>query len=180
MNDNIKQEWRDLRFHSVNPNQCENILSGHRRTALQRLADRYLRFSNMALIFTPIMPFSVYYVLFRDSPASGGIAWVIFAIFYFGLCAAMDRWLYYGIRGIDCTTMTVSGVAHKAMFYRKRHLQFVLVLIPLAILLIGGFLYLTDTDPNVLTGVIVGSIVGLTIGLYNLLQFMTDYRTLNE
>ncbi len=92
----------------------------------------------------------------------------------------MDWWLYYGIGSIDCVRMSVREVSEKAMFYRKRHLQFVMILIPFALILFGWLAYVNSGDIYLLAGMAAGAFFGLAIGLYHLSQFLRDYKTLNS
>ncbi len=55
---------------------------------------------------------------------------------YCVIASVMDRWLYKGISRIDVATMPVSEVCRLAFYYRKKHFQFMAILIPLAVIFI--------------------------------------------
>ena len=72
--------------------------------------------------------------------------------------------------------MKVEEVLRLTMRYRKRHLQFMLILMPMAVaLLIGMGIYLRS-DRSVIYGMIAGALIGLAIGIRYLIEFMRDYR----
>lgn len=178
MEDNLKGLWHKPSFFSLNEQQQVDIISGRHRTALTRLAERYKWFSNIAIPIMLIVPFTIFHNVLKHTPMNLKLIWVIFAMVYFGLCSVMDRWLYNGIKSIDCATMTVNEVSNKALFYRKRHLQFIVVLLPMAIIVIGSLMMLTDITPYFIYGVIAGGILGLVLGLRQFLNFMADYKSL--
>lgn len=178
MEEDLKKSWEDTKFEPLGEQQRAEIIAGKRRTALQQLADRYRWFSNIALPMMVLIPFVGFNNVLNLAPLGWKLAWSIFAVSYFGLCSLMDRWLYKGVSRIDCATMTVNEVSEKAMYYRKRHLQFIIVLVPMAIIMIGGLFYLTDRNEYFLYGCIVGGIIGLVIGLRQFLCFMSEYKAI--
>lgn len=180
METDLKKNWKDTRFQSLGEEQRAEIMEGRRRTALQQLADRYKMFSNIALPMVLIIPFSAYRIVMNEAPTGIKLGWMALAMIYFGMCSVMDRWLYKGISGIDCAAMTVSEVSNKAMYFRKKHLQFMVVLVPMAILIIGGLVYMTNLNVYFLYGVIAGGLIGLILGLRQFFNFMADYKTIAE
>lgn len=181
MEENERREWSELRFSSQNQNdEFDTIINGKCRTALQRLAQRYKRFSNMALCFILMcIPLGFQRIL-PDCTAK----WFIVALYgvLMLVSSTMDRWLYIGISSIDVATMTVSEVIRLATFYRKRHLQFIMILLPMALLFLGGMFWLVsdDKDTFYLGGMITGAVVGLVIGLREFRKFMDDYRDIKK
>lgn len=173
MNDNLRQNWREARFHAPQNNSIDDIIAGRRRTALQRLADRYRRFSNIALIMLLCIP-----IAFRSQiyPAESRLPLSIMFGVYFLLCSGIDRWLYHGISHIDCATMPVATVSELALFYRRRHLQSIILLVPLAIFNVGMMVYYLTDDEWMIAAISAGVIIGLALGIRALLRFMNDYR----
>ncbi len=99
---------------------------------------------------------------------------------FFALAGSMDYWLYRGMKSIDISSMPVSEVARKAIFYRRRHLQFIAILVPLAIGIFTLMVLAFNPDRHMLAGMACGAIVGLAIGIRQLIAFMDDYRTLRR
>lgn len=73
-------------------------------------------------------------------------------------------------------SMAVGEVSRLATFYRKRHLQFMIILIPIAIALLGSFIYVMVDNIYFIYGVICGAVIGLAIGIFQFMEFMADYR----
>lgn len=173
MDDDMKKTWRDMRMCPGNGNNYNDIFNGRRRTALQRLAERYRRFSNLALAMLMWCPLMLSRHLF---PLTERI-WVVALMAVFLVTASvMDRWLYHGIRGIDCSTMTVSEVVRLAVFYRRRHIQFVMILLPMVLSWIGLMAWLMLDDVYFVWGMVTGLLIGSAVGLRKFFDFMADYR----
>lgn len=155
----------------------DGILDGTSTTALQNLARRYRHFSIVGLALA-FLPFTWVNIL----PVSGGwrVALAVYATAYFLLVSLIDRWLYRGLSAIDCATMPVDEVARLALYYRKRHLQSVALLLPMVALWVGAIIYFTSGDVAFIVAVCVGMLVGLAIGLRELMAFMSDYRRLTR
>ena len=148
-----------------------------RETALEKLRKKYLWFSRFALVFMIIEPFC--FSLRFMAEYNVWIAGLMFMV-YFGVCSSMDYWLYKGISSIDCYTMTVSEVVEKAFYYRKKHLQFIIILLPLALVCVGTLGYMLRSKPAFLVGMGCGGAVGLALGYRQYLEFMSEYKKLRE
>ncbi len=91
----------------------------------------------------------------------------------------MDRWLYHGIKQIDVLTMSVSEVVEKALYYRKWHIRFIFILLPMALGCLGLLAYAIDDFYGRL-GMVAGFLVGVAKGLRQLLNFLADYRAITS
>lgn len=176
--DNLDNEmcraWRSSCFKEIPADVLSLIIEGKRRTALQNLARRYRRFFIISLLCICWVPFLAFNDIFADS--KWRLLWAVVAGVYFLTASIMDYWLYKGISDIDCATMTVTDVTQKAFFYKKRHLQFMMVLIPMAVLIVGGLIYMNSNDDSIVIGAVFGIILGLAIGTKQFIDFMSDYR----
>ena len=178
--DNLKKDWQDTNVAiQTESNSYDKIINGKRHTALENLAERYRRFSNIALVLI-LLSFSWIFnpEMFPDNhrlSIAVGISFAVYAL----IASIMDRWLYQGIRGIDVVTMPVSEVIHKALFYRKRHLQFIAILLPIVLSIIGVMAWSMD-NLYFRLGIVVGFIAGVAIGLRQLLAFLADYRAITS
>ncbi|MDE6741650.1 MAG: hypothetical protein K2J58_04900 [Muribaculaceae bacterium] len=176
--DNLRKDWQDANVAiQRESNSYESIVNGNRKTALQNLADRYKRFSVMGII---LIMLSMSY-MFNPAIFPGNMRWRIGVGIAFALYALtasmMDLWLYNGIRSIDVVTMSVREVIAKALFYKKRHLQFIAVLLPFVLAIIGAFFWKGDNIYFRL-GILVGFIAGTAMGIFHLMNFLADYRTI--
>lgn len=174
----IRRSWNQTKFSSERLHEnIDEIKSGKRRTALQNLARRYRWFSNFALIFIFVWPLLATSHLLMGFHAT----WIIiFGEIYFGICSMIDRWMYRGVSSINVATMSVSEVCERALYYRKRHLQSIIILLPMAMILIGSMAYVMDFDPYMIMGICTGAIVGFLIGLRQLHHFLDDYRQFKD
>lgn len=174
--DNLRRAWRDSSFCNIDAAELQRILK--KNTALGNLARRYRTFSVISLVSICWVPF----VLANEvlMPSVWRLPLMILVGVYFLVASVMDYWLYKGVSEIDCSTMTVSEVEHKALFYRKRHLQFMIVLIPMAIALVGGMIWFSQQNEAYLHGVIFGVLVGLAVGIKQFIDFMSDYSTIKQ
>lgn len=176
----IKSAWNKL-FFSSSPEESRiltsELIASRRQTALDSLATRYRRFAILGGIMilcsitwlgTPMFP--------EDK------RWLICTFFaiYFATASIMDIWLYHGIRSIDIYTMPVEEVATKALFYRRRHLQFIVILLPMAFGTIGYLAYTFLHEPYMIAGIICGALLGLVLGTNQLLNFLREYRDISQ
>lgn len=179
MNDEIRKDWQDTNVSIPEKSATyDAIINGKRKTALQNLAQRYRWFSNMALVFLLIGPMNLMNLqLFPDM--KGRMIFVIWFCSFFIICSVMDRWLYHGIRQIDVVTMSVAEVVEKALYYRKWHIRFIFILLPMALGCLGLLAYFID-DIYLRLGMIVGFLTGVALGVRQLLNFLADYRAITS
>ena len=159
--------------------RSDNGFNLNRKTSLDRLATRYRMFSLSALLAAGGLTL-FFSLVMRHSGISLPLWLIISFEAYFLMASLMDYWLYQGVRSIDCSTMTVDMVLSKTMFYRKRHLQFTMLLVPIAlanIILLGLCLH---ADTIILYGMIAGFLFGVTMGIRALMDFMKDYHKIME
>lgn len=177
--DNLRKDWQDANVAiQRDSNSYDNIINGKRKTALQNLAQRYRWFSNMGLIFLVIVPFNLFNLhLFPEFKLR--MTMIIWFASFFLISSVMDRWLYHGIKGIDVLTMSVSEVIEKALYYRKWHIRFIFILLPLALGCLGLMAYAID-DLYIRLGMVVGFLVGVAMGIRQLLNFLADYRAITS
>ncbi len=175
----MKSTWRETAtsLQTENDRLLTKFQNGNPLTSLERLRNRYLRF---AILGFTMLPISSVFMLPSLFPMKGRI-WITLAfIVYFLTCGFMDTWLYRGLDTIDCLHMSVSEVIEKARYYRKKHLQFIVILIPMAIALLSFTAYFLDGNIYLITGMAIGGCVGLAIGIQQLLQFLRDYKNITS
>lgn len=173
----MKSAWRETAtsLQTENDRLLTEFRNGNPLTSLERLRNRYRRF---AILGFTMLPISFVFMLKSIFPIEGGIWITLSFIVYFLTCGFMDTWLYRGLGTIDCLHMSVSEVIEKARYYRKKHLQFIVILIPMAIALLCGLAYFTGWEEHILLGMIVGGSIGFAIGLQQLFAFLRDYKNI--
>lgn len=178
MEDDLRRCWRDTTFrNSDNTNDKDR-----RYTALQQLARHYKRFSNLALMLIVMLPLPISNVMRHSNFESygAGIAVISLGVAYMLTCSLMDRWLYRGISAIDVAEMPVAEVCRLAFYYRKKHLQFIAILIPFAILFLGSMAWLFSGEIYLIYGMVTGAVIGLILGYRQFRIFMEEYRDITR
>lgn len=178
--DNIRRAWTSMghSLSNLTPNDIPTDKLSNMKTALDRLAEKYKRFSILALVM--IIASSLLFS--RDELL--GRPWNIYLPIaygcYFCICSVIDQWLYNGIRSINPLTMTITEVAQKAMFYKKRHIQSIFLLLPMAAAVIIATACAFSFDSYLLIGMITGGLIGVALGVMQLCRFLAYYRDLSE
>lgn len=175
----MKKAWNDTGNSLGNRSQTPdpNIIAA-KKTSLDSLRDRYRRFFTIGFIMA-----AVSFIMFGHSnmlPEEFRLPVSMAFFLYFIIAALMDLWLWKELGRINPVTMTVTEVAGKAMLYRKRHLQFMIVLIPMAITLIGLLCYAFSSEIYFIYGVATGAVLGIIFGIREFRRFMADYRRLSD
>lgn len=180
-NEEIKKTWNEAarKFYRPTTEEFEIMYREKKETALERLADRYRRFSRLGIVMSIMW---VFFSLSHFFIAIGPLKWVVCAlmIVYCALCSCIDHWLYKGVSSINCFTMTVSEVASKALYYRKRHLQSMMFLFPFAFLMVGLLAYSLKAEPFMIYGILAGMLFGLALGYNQFRQFMKEYSIITS
>lgn len=177
--DELKRAWLAM-GETLGMNRPENDPKNldEMKTALDRLRQKYRVFwiTSLGMVFVSFMVFSRGMLIDSEWNVWLGVAYSV----YFLTAFSMDQWLYSGIGTIDPLRQSVSEVAAKAMFYRKRHLQFIVVLIPMAVALIAFTGYVFSDETYFISGMITGALLGIILGIFQFRRFMAYYRQLSE
>lgn len=149
-----------------------------KKTALDRLRDRY----NAFWIISLIMAVGSFFIFSRGIFVVNNLnLWLgISFTVYFLTASCMDFWLWKGIGAIDPLRMNISEISEKSMYYRKKHLQFMAILIPMAIALLCFTGYVFSSEIYFLNGMIVGVVIGAIVGSLQFRRFMAEYRNLSD
>lgn len=178
--EDVKKAWIAMgKSFGMQIPEYDHVSLDNKKTALERLRNSYMRFFIAAAIFTVTSLFV--FSRFQDILDNNNVEYLGFAYSaYFFIAFLMDFWIWNGIGTINPLTMSVSEVTEKSLFYRKRHLQFVAVLLPLAVSLMCFTGYVFSADKYFLMGIIFGAVLGLILGTIQLRRFMRNYRILSE
>lgn len=164
----IKSNWQSAK-REINPGSEIQPDNG-RRTALQRLGDQYRRFSILSLIFMFCGTGSLWNTGIRS-------IWLIAVfIILLGAASITDHYLTLKIRAIDPMTMSVTEVLQRTLDCRKIHIRWVVFAVPVVIGWCAAMAWYLKADIYAVSGICFGAIVGLTIGIRVLMNFMNDYR----
>lgn len=172
--DEMKSNWNELNarvdnLEAKNREMMNYIWSNKVCSAREKLMFQYRRFIFVGSIMAVTMS------LTRGDlfPWYLKIAFVSF----FLIAAAMDLYLYRGIKSIDVNTFTVNDVARKALFYRRRHHIFQVILLAIGVPMLSVQFWIA-TESYMRWGMLTGIIVGLVIGISAYLSIMRNYKSL--
>lgn len=170
----LRNSWRMTKDSlSENHRISEQVnIDEKKKTCLQRLATRYKRFSLTALAFILISPgWIINLRLFGDHTLVMLILWCA----YFSIVSISDYWFYNGIKKLDIVSISVDELIRRLIFYRKRHLQFIILFLPFVI---GMIVYMSMivSDTGFIFSIIIGAFIGLVLGSRCLIRFLSDYE----
>ena len=176
--ESLREDWNATKRVAGGSLETAELRLVRQTTSLTKLADRYKRFMVFSILWSVITPVIMYRlsVEFGITPT-----WLVPALFTFIMVcgAATDYYLYARISRIDVLTMGVAEVAAESLKCRKLHVQYVCVMLPFALGVVGLTVYLMRGDQWIVNGMLIGGAVGLVIGVAYLYRFMRDYSKIN-
>lgn len=152
-----------------NPDNMNNM-----NTSLDRIRDRYRLGCDWSIVGAII--FTVFFFFMPSVRDGYRIPLAITYAIVMLANAYVLYWLRRGTEKINPLTMSITQVSSMAKYYKKCHLLYVLIGVPVAILWIVYFMFATGRSESIVIGTIVGGI----FGLYGLRQYLKDYRNLSE
>lgn len=175
----MKKVWDQADFRlsalEAETSRLAQMALKRRYTVFDNLRNRYRRFALISLLMVGVMSL---YSLGKVWPGEYGV-WISLAMsVFFIIASVLDYSLYRCLGRIDIETMPVSEVNAIVKSCRRRHLQYMAILIPMVAVLFGFILWQAIDDEYMLISYIVGAVVGLAIGIIQYNRFMDDYRYL--
>lgn len=179
----LGETWRSLEqrieaLEKGNSRTAAGAAVQRTRTALDRLAAKYRKFSILSLAMT--FSCTALFMLSEIFTPQSRLWITVVSICYFALASTMDYWLSKRIGEIDVLTLPVSEVVQRALTCRRRHHQFMMILIPLCAVVLGLFIWGAGGNIYLIAGMGAGAVIGLAIGLRQYFDFMAQYRILSS
>jgi len=175
----MKSAWNYTRLASSRSDDMQDLRSYEnfcrRQTSLDHLRKNYKQFVSLAL---GMLAFDLLFIWIDLIPNNWRLPMIVILDLYFGTCAVMDYWLYTKTGEIDVFRMTVREISVLAHKCRRRHHQFMLILVPFAIAIVY-LLCVVFSNDSFQWGAVVGGIIGGTIGLMKYIRMMRDYRSIS-
>ncbi|WP_289158745.1 hypothetical protein [uncultured Muribaculum sp.] len=170
--EDIENKWSrlDLNLNKLDDKDrktMDALKLNNLKSAQQRLADTYRRFSIVAILLVPTLILGQ--LRFLDWKLLLGFA------VYFLIASGMDFYLYRGIKGLDLNEMGVDAVAEKARHYKKVHHCCQIVLISMCVPLLAG-MFMSQTEEYFRWGMLCGLVIGVAIGLSLYIKMMRNYK----
>lgn len=175
--------WEELNFRverleEENRRLARETMSSRYQTARERLVKRYRIFIILALVMIVYM--SALILLNPLAVEKYKLATAIYWGVFLAAEAAIDTYLMIKVQEIDLYNSTVSEIASKAARNWRIHKIAVAIGMPLAIGACVLLALLYDADNFIIFGMIVGGVIGLAIGIFQLLKFMNYYKLLQS
>ncbi|MDE5997464.1 MAG: hypothetical protein K2G77_04545 [Muribaculaceae bacterium] len=159
------------------PSDPDNL--NKKNTDLDRLRTRYMKGRDFSVLGAIIFPGFFFWM-----PSLGDQYRISVAITYVIVMLAnayVLNWFKRGLGKINPLTMPITQVSSMTKYYKKCHLQYILLGSFVAIQWIVYFLYaLSHSGFKDIDGLIFGAIISGICGLFGLWKYMKDYRNLVE
>lgn len=181
--ENMIEMWNKLdekinRIAEENKRLAKEIKKSKYKSSQDKLVSRYRRFIILELIWLVLFPGII--CLNPLVMPEYKLATVIYFALFFALEAIMDYYLMTKVQNIDIFNSSVREISDRARQYRKIHLICVAIGIPLGIGAVLLFILSMGANQDVIYGMIGGAVVGLLIGAYQLIQFLSSYKNLQD
>lgn len=181
--ENMKSMWIELNqristLEEENRRLARKVMNDSMKSSQEKLIKKYNTFIIIELVVLLIMPL---YLL--KSPLlvdKYRILTAIYWAFFFLLEVGVDLYLRERVRTIDLYTSTVSVISRQAAQNWKFHKIAVIVGLPIAIGACVLFGLTIGANELAIYGMIVGGLVGLVIGINQLIKFRQYYYKLQS
>lgn len=181
--EDMKTMWLELNnrlsfLEEENRKMARQVMNEKYKTARDRLINKYRGFIIIEFI---LMIYISWFFYFNPLVVE---KYRLLAIIYWGVFflgeVAIDFYLMVKIKGIDIYNSSVSTIAKTAAKNWKIHKIAMCIGLPLAIGAIIIFGLALDANEFTIFGMIVGGLVGLIIGIRQLIKFLNYYKLLQS
>ena len=179
--EDFKIMWQDLdqrlsHLENENKKLVQNIMQTNYKTTQEKLVKKYSCFIAVeAIMICFISFFFIFNPLVNEKYR---IITLIYWDVFFLIEVLFDFYLLYQVKELNIYTSTIKEVAKKAAENWKLHKIGIAVGLPLAFGAILLFALAVNANEYTIFGMIVGGIIGLTIGIYQLIKFKNYYKML--
>ena len=169
MENQLRKSWLAVR-QEMTLNAPVDVPSTGRKTILQKLIARYRTFviiEALNLIYIPLL-------LLKLLPEHDIWQWILMALYEVIMLVS----LITDLGKINVEQMSVYEVIKRCALARKRHLQFLFVMLPFSVITIALTAYVFSDDIYIVIGIITGTLIGMCVAIKFLRQFLRDYKAL--
>lgn len=179
----IKLMWRELDsrisfLEQENKRLVKTVVNTKYRSTREKLIQKYSGFIIVEAIMIIFM--SLFFLFNPEVNEKYRIPSLIYWDCFFLLEVAFDLYLMLQIKSINIYEWPINEVTKKAAQNWKLHKIGILIGLPLAFGAIVLFALALNANLFVIAGMIVGGVIGLTIGIIQLLKFKDYYRLLQS
>lgn len=179
----MKEMWFALNnrvsfLEEENRRLARRIMGKEYQSVTTKLMRKYQVFIVVALVSALLFPT---FILFNPLTVEKyRLITSIYWFFFFIACASVDYYLLMNLRNIDVFNCTVSQITKEAAKNWRIHKLFLIFGNPFAVLAIILYALALDADSRMIIGMIFGGLVGLFIGLWQLIGIRRYYRLLQS
>lgn len=178
----IKAMWKDLNnrvtvLEEENRRLARKVTTERYMSSVGNLIRRYRRFIFLELIMLLFIPLMIY-----NNPLSVEKYRLVTTIYWCGFFLieiGIDFYLLIRVKDMDLNNYSVSKIARMASQNWKFHKIAIMIGLPLAIGALVLFALAMDANDFVIYGMFLGFVIGLVIGIRQLLKFRNEYRLLS-
>lgn len=177
----MKTMWMDLNrrldaLEEENRRLARKVVNEKYKNLQERLVRKYRIFIFVSCI---MIIYSFLFIFMNNEVVDKyRLPATIYMICFFILCAATDTYLLIKVKDMDIYGEKINEITRTAAINWKIHKIFTMVGLPLAIGAVILIALALNANTFTYLGMIVGGIVGFSIGLRQLLKFRNYYRLL--
>lgn len=181
--EDFKIIWQDLdqrlsKLENENEKLIQNIKKTNYKTTQEKLVNKYRCFIAVELIMICFM--TLYFIFNPLVNEKYRIITLVYWDLFFTIEVIFDFYLLYQIKKLDIYTSPINEVAQKASTNWKLHKIGIVIGLPLAFIAILLFALAVNANKFTIFGMIIGGILGLLIGIRQLIKFKNYYNMLQE
>lgn len=176
----LKKNWIEMGYIlGMSLPSTSSVNMDKQKTTLDKMRRRYLLIG-ICVLFWSVMMFPIwFYIDFLPAAYVLPVA-LSYTVMMVGF-GTMILLIRNRVGQINTLEMSVDEVRKMSLQCKKRHLQFVMIGLPTAIIWVIFFIFATlQSQYNVVDAVIVGGLFGGILGITAFRKFMKDYRSLSE
>ena len=181
--DDMKTMWVELnkrltQLEDTNKKLCRDIKNSRYKSSIDNLISRYRKFIIIALVSAIIFPIFIYsnplvVDKYRNITA---IYWLVF----FLMEMSFDVYLMQRLRSINIYESSINQIAQITCKTWRIHKYMIAIGLPIALGACCLFALALDANYFTILGMIVGGILGVCIGIGQLIKFKTEYKNLQN
>ena len=179
--EDLKIMWKDINLrlsHLENENKMliQNIKKTNYKTTQDKLKRKY---GNFILVeFVMICFMTLFFIFDPLINEKYRIITLVYWDMFFLLELGIDAYLLYQVKKIDIFNSSIKEVAARAAENWKLHKIAIAISLPIALGAVLLFALAVNVNKFIIAGMMVGGLIGLTIGIQQLLRFKNYYKLL--
>ena len=179
----IKLMWQELNnrlsfLEEENQRMMKSVMATNYRSTQEKLTQKYLGFIFVEVLMIGFM--SLFFLFNPEVNERFRIPALVYWDVLFVIEVWFDLYLMLKIKTINIYESSISEVAKRAAKNWKIHKIGIIVLLPLAFGAIFLFALALDANEYVILGMIFGGVIGMIIGIGQLMKFRNYYKLLQS